>query len=151
MGKGIKIGIVVLAIVVLAGGIAWTLGGNNDKNQEEAHDHSTHSHHHSAEGQNQTAQQNSDDAVAETITYTSSGFKPNTITVKSGDKIKIINESGNPLEFSSDPHPSHTINSELNAGDTGEGQSTTITVTKSGKWGFHNHYNASHRGSITVE
>lgn len=148
MGKGIKIGIVVLAIGVLAGGIAWALGGSND-NQEEAHDHSTHSH--GADTQNRTAQQNSNDAVAETITYTSNGFSPNTITVKSGDKVKITNESGSLLEFSSDPHPSHTINSELNAGDTGDGQSTTITVTKSGKWGFHNHYNASHRGSITVE
>lgn len=150
MGKSLKIGLIIVVIAILAGGIAWAVTGSDDSKNETEHDHSTHTHTHSPESQNQTVQQNSDDPVAATITYTSKGFEPNNITVKSGDKIKIVNDSGNQLEFSSDPHPTHTNNPELNAGDTANGQSTTITLTKAGKWGFHNHYNQSDHGFVTV-
>lgn len=152
MGKGIKIGVLIVVLAVVAGGITWAaIGSDTSKNSDEEHDHTTHSHTHGPETLNQTAEQNSDTPVAATVTYTSSGFEPNNITVKSGDKIKIANSSHGQLEFSSDPHPTHTDNPELNAGDTADGKSTTITVTKVGKWGFHNHYNQSDHGFVTVE
>lgn len=148
MGKGVKIGIVIVVIALASGGIAWALSSGNVQPDEHS-DNSTSSD--GSKTTNQTTKQNNDEPAAATLTYTSNGFEPSNITVKSGDKIKIANKSGSRLEFSSDPHPSHTINPELNAGDTENGQSTTITVTKTGEWGFHNHYNASDRGSITVE
>lgn len=148
MGKSLKIGIIIVVVALAAGGIAWTLGSNDEKSDNNQ-DQNTRSH--SPETTNQTTKQNSNEAVAATVTYTSGGFEPSDITVKSGDKIKIVNKSGSRLEFSSDPHPSHTTNPELNAGDTENGQSATITVTKTGKWGFHNHYNPGFRGFVTVE
>jgi plastocyanin len=157
MNKGLKIGILIIVVAVLAGGAAWALTGNDNdtttKNNtaSEDHDHDESTHTHSPETLNQTAEQNSNETVAATITYTKNGFEPNNITVKSGEKIKIVNNSGSQLEFSSDPHPTHTNNPELNAGDTENGQSTTITLTKTGKWGFHNHYNPSDHGFVTVE
>jgi len=154
MGKSLKVGLIIVIIAILAGGAAWALtGSDNDKNSTttKEHDHNDGTHSHGPETLNQTAEQDSNDPVATTITYTSSGFEPNNITIKSGDKIKIVNNSGNQLEFSSDPHPTHTINPELNAGDTENGKSTTITLTKTGKWGFHNHYNPSAHGFVNVQ
>lgn len=148
MGKGVKIGIIIIVIAVVTGSIAWALGNSEDNNSSTQ---TNTSEPNNAADHNETAVQNDDELAATTITYTANGFEPSETTVKSGDKVKIVNESGDPLEFSSDPHPSHTINPELNAGDTENGQSTTITLTKTGTWGFHNHYNASDHGSITVE
>lgn len=152
MNKGLKIGILIVAVAVLAGGAVWALTGSDDNTSNtttnDDHDHESTEHSHST---NQTAEQNSNETVAATVTYTKNGFEPNEITIKSGEKIKIFNDSGSQLEFSSDPHPTHTINPELNAGDTENGQSTTITLNKTGKWGFHNHYNPSDHGFVTVE
>lgn len=85
------------------------------------------------------------------ITYNNDGFSPATFTVRSGQKIKILNETESTIEFASDPHPTHTINPEMNSGDIEPGQTKDITVTKKGEWGFHNHFNPSMRGTMTVE
>lgn len=86
-----------------------------------------------------------------TITYDGNAFSPTSLTVKKGDTIEIINNSGNDLDFASDPHPVHTGNSELNSGAIAPDGSVTITVTKTGSYGYHNHLNDSHRGRIIVE
>ena len=94
---------------------------------------------------------NPDAVVAATITYDGNSYEPSTTTVKSGETIKIVNQSGSRMEFASDPHPRHTINPQLNTGDIDPGVSKTITVTTTGTWGFHNHYNSSQRGTVIVE
>lgn len=86
-----------------------------------------------------------------TITYDGNGFTLTGTTVKSGDTVKVANKSTKELEFDSDPHPAHTDNSELNAGRIPAGRSATFTLTTKGKWGFHNHLNASQKGELTVE
>jgi cytoskeletal protein RodZ len=48
-----------------------------------------------------------------TITYTSSGFSPTSVTLSSGGTLTIINSSTNSLDFASDPHPQHTINPQF--------------------------------------
>jgi plastocyanin len=90
-------------------------------------------------------------AVAATITYTDSGFEPSSLTVKSGDAIRVENKSSRSLSFNSDDHPSHTEQGELNVGNVSPGSSRVFTVTTKGTWGFHNHDNASHTGSLRVE
>ena len=86
-----------------------------------------------------------------TITYTDSGFEPSTLTVKSGDTVRIGNKSSMALSFNSDDHPSHTKQSELNVGDVPQGGSREFTVTKTGTWGYHNHEDATQTGELTVE
>lgn len=86
-----------------------------------------------------------------TITFSNSGFSPNTVRVGSGGTITVKNDSTNPLQFNSNPHPAHTDNAELNLGLVEEGQAKSLTVTKPGTWGFHDHLDSSFKGSIIVD
>lgn len=86
-----------------------------------------------------------------TLVYTDDGFEPSKITVKVGSVIEIKNNSSRAVQFSSDPHPAHTKNDELNQSTTPAGGSQQFTVTKTGSYGFHNHLNSSHTGTVVVE
>ena len=90
-----------------------------------------------------------------TITISESGFSPATSTVKSGGKVTWVNNSKATVQIASDPHPTHTANPELTSGQSvtelAPGASATVTVTKTGTWGFHDHLNPSVRGKVTVQ
>lgn len=86
-----------------------------------------------------------------TLTYSNDGFSPDEITVNANETIKIVNQSSATLDFSSDPHPTHTNNPELNVGDIAPGESATFTMSKSGTWGFHNHFAPNHHGNVIVK
>lgn len=88
---------------------------------------------------------------AATITYSDSGFSPAKTTVKSGDVVKVVNNSSRALEFSSDPHPVHTKDTDLNQQTLRPGESQTFSVTKKGTFGFHDHLDATKTGTITIE
>lgn len=92
-----------------------------------------------------------DDEIAATITYTSSGFNPSRVTVPAGSALLIINESDDVVAPSSDNHPTHTLNPELNFPDIRPGQSATMVLTKTGTWGIHDHYDADKRATVIVE
>src|SRR5687768_13955837 len=70
-------------------------------------------------GSNNTNNSSDDENVtaAATITYTDSGFSPASTTVKSGEAIKIVNQSSDVVGPSSHPHPAHNINTEINFPD----------------------------------
>lgn len=89
--------------------------------------------------------------AAATIVYSDSGFEPTSLTVKAGDTVRIENKSSLPLSFNSDDHPAHTEQDELNVGDVPRGGSREFTVSEKGTWGFHNHENATHTGTLIVE
>lgn len=88
--------------------------------------------------------------VAMTITYDGNGFSESASSIKAGQAVKVVNNSTKSLDFDSDPHPVHTDNTELNAGDIEPGQSKTFVIDKTGTWGYHNHLDASQHGSIMV-
>lgn len=94
---------------------------------------------------------NTDTKPAVVITYTNDGFSPKFITAKVGDVIEINNQSSQSLQFSSDPHPAHTKNSELNQPTISAGARQTFTVTKKGTFGFHNNLDSRQSGTLTVE
>ena len=148
MNKGTKIALLIIGFAVIASGVTWALIGEDT----EEHDHTTHSHNHENVIENMTTTDaNNTESVAATITYTNTGFTPDNITVSTGDKITITNASGSELDFGSDPHPTHTDNSDLNVGDVADGHGKTFTVTKKGNWGYHNHYNRTNQGRIIVQ
>jgi len=90
-----------------------------------------------------------------TITFDGSGFSPSSTTVKSGGNITWVNSSSQDVEIGANPHPIHTGNKEVSGGEftlkLTPGQSKTVTVTKVGTFGYHNHLSSSQGGSITVE
>ena len=100
---------------------------------------------------NSMSTSSSGQAVAATITYANDKFTPDTITIKAGDTVKIMNSSDEMLQFDSNPHPVHTDEPELNVGQVPAGQSKTFVVTKVGTWGYHDHLSPSEGGKIIVQ
>jgi plastocyanin len=133
-----KVMIAIVIVVVVAVG-AWLVAGNKS-------DQITDTAPPAADTSNENEQ-----VVAATITYDGTAFNPATISVKSGTKVKIMNQSQKEMEFASNDHPTHLKNSELNIGDIAPGGSKTFTASTKGTWGFHDHYNSSKGGTITVE
>lgn len=148
MGKGpIIAGLII--VLVLAGG-AFAITGKN-KDDKTTNTTTNTSEQTSIPGKDSEGSSTGETKAAATITYDGSSFSPINVTVKSGDKVTVTNNSNKQLEFASDPHPVHTDDTDLNAGDEDPGKSKTFTVTKKGTFGFHNHYNAAQRGKIIVE
>lgn len=141
MNKTSKIILAVAAVMAVAAALVFLMAGSKVKEPEIQKDKATTSSETPAEQAE----------VAATITYSSDGFSPASVTVGSGQSIKFVNDSDSVAEPSSDPHPTHTSNPELNVGDIQPGESGTITVVTKGTWGMHNHYNPSHKTTVTVE
>jgi len=140
MNKTAKIVIALVFVIVLAGAIMMfskkdsntTTGGSSNSSSS-----------------GDSGSSSSD--VAMVITYDGSSFSESTDSIKAGQSVKVVNNSSAALDFDSDPHPVHTDNTELNAGDIEPGDSKTFTIDKKGTWGYHNHRNASQHGEITVK
>lgn len=87
-----------------------------------------------------------------TVTYTTNGFQPSFIAVRSGDSVKFRNESEIGMWVASNPHPTHTDYPEFDQHQTkGKNGEYTLKFTRVGTWGFHNHENISHQAVITVD
>lgn len=98
-----------------------------------------------------------------TVTYTASGFSPNTVTIKKGENVMFVNQSGNKMWVANDPHPSHTgydgTARSAHCPDTAGvafdqcsvGDTYTFTFQKTGKWEYHNHVSSQDEGFVIVE
>ncbi|MBI2086052.1 cupredoxin domain-containing protein [Candidatus Daviesbacteria bacterium] len=86
-----------------------------------------------------------------TITLDSSGFSPNSLTVKAGDKVTWVNKSGADASVNSSPHPTHTDYLPLNLDAFPDNGTLSLTFDKSGTYKYHNHLNPSQFGTIVVE
>ena len=98
----------------------------------------------------QSASQSTAQSAA-TITYDSNGFSPALTTIKSGDSVTFVNKTSDEIQVDSDPHPVHTDDTDLNVGAIAPGQSMTVTLTKKGTFGFHNHLDPTDRARITIQ
>lgn len=105
--------------------------------------------------ENQTQQLASPSANGITITASDSGFSPAQATVAAGETITWVNNSKVKIQIASDPHPTHTANTQLTNGDfvmeLAPGVSASVTLTKTGTWGIHDHLNPGMRAKIVVE
>jgi plastocyanin len=146
MNKKATIWVIILLILVAAGG-AWVYFATkpSETANNEKTDTTKNTEENSPPVNNETGQE-----TAATITATNDGFTPNTVTVKKGQSIKVVNDSSSPIEFSSADHPTHLQDPELNMSELQPGESGTITVTNAGTHGYHDHQNPSHTGKIIV-
>ncbi len=143
-----KLLVAIIVLVVIGGGVGLYLNAK-DTNDTEVVETANPAPRTSAGASSQPTTAAASTGQPVEVRYTASGFSPNSVTLKSGDKLKIIAEA--PVEFASDPHPVHTDNKELNASQVGAGQNVMITLTKKGTFGFHNHLKSAQKGTITVE
>jgi plastocyanin len=90
-----------------------------------------------------------------TIAYSDAGFASSRAILKNGGKITWINKSSREVKIGADPHPIHTGNREVSGGeftlDLKPGDQKTVSVSKVGTFGYHNHLNPSDTGEIVVQ
>lgn len=91
-----------------------------------------------------------------TITISSSGVTPKTLTVPAGGTVTFVNSDNTPHDMSSDPHPQHTDCPELNnVGFIQPGQSRTTSALRTARsCGFHDHNqpsNSALQGTIVIQ
>jgi hypothetical protein len=96
-----------------------------------------------------------DGTVAATLTITSSGITPKSVTVPIGSRVTIINNDTKNHDMNSDPHPEHTQCPSLNVGVLTQGQSrTSQNLTTARSCGMHDHLdsdNALWKTTIIVQ
>lgn len=100
------------------------------------------------------------------VTYTDSGYSPNTLTIPAGTTVTFKNESARAMWTASAVHPSHRVyggtSLEEHCPDTAgtafdtcsgtqPGNSWSFTFTKKGVWKYHNHLSPADTGTIVVE
>jgi plastocyanin len=89
------------------------------------------------------------------VTVTDSGFEPSEVTVKAGGTITWVNESSVNIQVGSDDHPTHNVNRDITGGafvlELAPGDSTSITVTQIGNWGYHDHLQPGKKGRVTIQ
>lgn len=131
--------LIIAAIVVLL--VGFFLFSNKTKNNQV--------------NENPTTQKQSPTPVkpveGRDVSVTSKGFEPQTITIKTGQRIVWINKSGANVTVNSDAHPTHLLWPFLNLGQFADGSSVSVVFEKVGKYTYHNHLNVSQTGTVTVE
>jgi len=148
MNKRVLIPVIVLAVVVL--GIAvWAMnrpvGTDTTAKAPETTTQETPK-------TNTKVDTGSNDTVAgpTVITYTNDGFAKASYTVRSGQPVKVVNASSGDLMFSSDDHPTHTKNTELNLSAVAPGRETTFTPNRTGDWHVHDHLHPEFTTTLLV-
>ena len=95
-----------------------------------------------------------------TVEMSSTGFSPNSLTVKAGDTVTFVNKDTNQHWPASAVHPTHTVYPE-SGGCIGskfdackglaEGESWSFVFNEEGTWKYHDHLSSSLTGTIAVE
>lgn len=141
--------VLIVLLVILIGGVAvYALASSDNKIAPDNTNPSSNTTSQKNIDQNSNQTQS---ANTQTITYDNNGFSPQKLTARSGDTIVIQNKSDSSVQFSSNPHPTHTINQELNQDALAPGGQQSFTVTAKGTFGFHNHLDPSQTGSLVVQ
>jgi hypothetical protein len=96
-----------------------------------------------------------DGTIAQTLTITSAGIAPKSVTVPLGSRITITNNDSRTHEMNSDPHPEHNSCPPLNVGTLTPGQSrTSQNLTTARTCGMHDHLdpdNPAWKTSIVIQ
>src|SRR5690348_14232512 len=85
------------------------------------------------------------------ITLNTTGFSPDTLTIKAGTLVTWTNKIGKIAQVDSNPHPVHTSYPLMNFDTFSDGSSISLVFDKPGTYHYHNHLNPSQTGTIVVE
>lgn len=85
------------------------------------------------------------------VSYTDTGFAPNTITVRLGTAVTFTNQSSKSMWVASAVHPTHQLLPGFDQLKSAEkGGSYTYTFDNVGSWKYHNHVNPTDTGTVVV-
>jgi plastocyanin len=144
-----KLVVGIVLLVVGAGLLIWALTGKKADAPASSTDTSQSTNAEDSADTSSEAASNTEASTA-TITFTNDGFTPETLTVKTGTVVTVKNESSDPVQFSSDNHPTHREDPEINMKTLAPGESGTFTAKTVGKHGFHDHMDDSKTGVLVV-
>ena len=85
-----------------------------------------------------------------TVQLTKKGFDPASITIKAGDTVKWINQSGVDASLNSADHPTHKLYPFLNQGIFGAGTAVQTKFDTKGTYSYHNHLEPTETGIVIV-
>lgn len=144
-----KLGVVVALVLIIVGvGAALyvlTRGSNENPNAA-----TTETARQTPDDTSETLQ-TSEQAQLPTIVFTDEGFAQQEYSFPAGTAIRVENESSMDMQFSSNNHPAHRENPELNMALLGAGESGTFTPPGKGTYGFHDHINDQYTGTLIIE
>lgn len=136
--KALITGITLLVILIAIGGWIYTSQkpttsdtNSQNTNQQTATDQNTQSATNTG-----TTTDTKNEVV---ILYLNDGFDKQSYTVKKGQTVRVVNQSTRSMQFSSDNHPTHLLNPELNLDTLIADSVTTFKPEKVGSWGIHDH------------
>jgi plastocyanin len=142
----------ILVVVILAGGAFFLMKGLKNSSPTPDSMNTNQAPVDNSMAPNSMASAAADQTEAQVITYTDTGFSPNSITIKQGSVVKFVNNSQKMMWVASSPHPAHTDYpgfDELTG--VAKGESFSFTFDKVGIHKYHNHLSPKDFGSVTVE
>lgn len=89
--------------------------------------------------------------VQNSVTVNKNGFSPSSITIKRGEAVAWINQSGEDATVNSGPHPTHNSHVFLNLGQFPSESSVGATFNETGTFDYHNHFHPEQRGTVVVK
>ena len=85
------------------------------------------------------------------ITRTAAGYEPKEVTIKQGDVVTWVNESGEFHWPASDLHPTHGVYPEFDPlTPIAPDEEWSFRFDQVGTWKYHDHIRANKTGTITV-
>lgn len=88
---------------------------------------------------------------AASVSITSSGFSPASVTVKAGQTVTWTNNDSRTHQPAVDPHPVHSnLPGFDSAPGIAAGQTYSFTFTKAGTWAYHDHLFSFRTGTVIV-
>ncbi len=142
MSKNALVTIAVVGVIAIAG--IWFLKGSSQTAPQPAYQQIP-------QVTTQDSASPSATAVKNIVTITSSGFMPQSITVKAGETVTWINQDSVSHTVNSVVHPTHLVYPPLNLGNLKPGEEQSLSFPEAGAYKYHAHLNPSLTGSVTVE
>jgi plastocyanin len=94
----------------------------------------------------------SDTTNSVTIHMPATGFDPEKITIKKGDKVCFVNDDPEARWPASNIHPTHEIYPEFDPKTVvRSGETWCFTFTKAGIWNYHDHLFPEFSGTVIAE
>lgn len=147
MSRNLILGIVVV-LIVIAGGW-WLVQSQSGQNNPSPTDTSEAT---PVMEPSSASPSGSPSSSEQTVTITSDGFNPTTVTIKEGEMVTWMNSDSSSHTVNSDTHPSHTLFPILNTvGLVKSGEKKSLTFDKTGTYTYHDHLNSSLKGTIIVQ
>ena len=140
------IALVILVILISAAATGYLLFKSNMQNRTAQNQAGQNS-------QNVSSIKSKNQVIpAETVTLTSAGFNPQTLTIKAGERVVWLNNSGVVGTVNSDNYPTNLLYPFLNFGQFDNDSSFSTIFTKPGTYTYYNYLsqNQSQRGTIIV-